>query len=84
MVAGSSPPDRQGFAGEVAPFGRRDWEQVRAILAEGLATGVAAFRSTPPLWRDWDAGHLDIGRLAARASDGRMLGWAALSPVPDT
>lgn len=68
----------------IAPFSREDWKEVKAILTEGLATGLAAFRLTPPLWRDWDAGHLAMGRLAARNGDGRMTGWAALSPVPDT
>jgi L-amino acid N-acyltransferase YncA len=69
---------------ELAPFGREDWKEVKAILADGLATGLAAFRLTPPIWRDWDSGHLALGRLAARDSDGRMVGWAALSPAPDT
>lgn len=69
---------------EISPFGRADWKQVRSILAEGLATGLAAFRLTPPLWRDWDASHLTTGRLAARTPDGDILGWAALSPAPDT
>ena len=68
----------------IGPFTRSDWKEVKAILTEGLATGLAAFRLTPPLWRDWDAGHLALGRIAARSSDGRMAGWAALSPVPDT
>lgn len=68
----------------ITPFGRQDWKSVRAILADGLSTGIAAFRLTPPLWRDWDQSHLPIGRIAARAADNRMLGWAALSPVPDT
>lgn len=69
---------------QIASFDRKDWKHVRSVLAEGLATGLAAFRLTPPLWRDWDAGHLEIGRLAAWTPDGRMLGWAALSPAPDT
>lgn len=68
----------------ITPFGRKDWKSVRAILAEGLSTGLAAFRLTPPLWRDWDRDHLPIGRLAAKAADAQMLGWAALSPAPDT
>ncbi len=72
------------MAFDIAPFQRSDWKQVRQILAEGLATGFAAFRLTPPLWRDWDASHLDLVRIAAWMPDGRLLGWAALSPVPDT
>ncbi len=34
----------------ITPFGREDWNEVKAILAEGLATGLAMFRLTPPLW----------------------------------
>lgn len=63
---------------------RDDWDRVRALYAEGLATGLAAFTTDPPGWEDWDRGHLDIGRLVARAHDGTVTGWAALAPVPDT
>ncbi|MGB0630559.1 MAG: GNAT family N-acetyltransferase [Alphaproteobacteria bacterium] len=61
-----------------------DWDPVRALYAEGLATGLAAFMTDPPDWPDWDAGHLSTGRLVARLDNGRILGWAALAPVPDT
>lgn len=60
-----------------------DWPRVRAIYAEGLAKGLAAFQLTPPLWKDWDHGHLQAGRLVARR-DQRVLGWAALAPVADS
>ena len=60
-----------------------DWAEVRRIYAEGLATGLAAFMRTPPLWKSWDAGHLPIGRLVARQGPG-SLGWAALAPVAET
>jgi L-amino acid N-acyltransferase YncA len=62
---------------------RRDWSQVRAIYGEGLATGLAAFMLTPPVWRVWDKGHLALGRTVARQDDGRIVGWSALAPVPD-
>jgi len=62
----------------------QDWKQVRAIYGDGLATGLAAFLSTPPLWRDWDVGHLRLGRVVARDNDDNVLGWSALAPVPDT
>lgn len=62
---------------------RRDWSQVRAIYGEGLASGLAAFMLNPPVWKDWDAGHLALGRTVARHDDGRILGWSALAPVPD-
>ena len=68
----------------IHPMQRRDWKPVKAIYAEGLATGLAAFATAPPLWKSWDAGHLPIGRRVARAAEGAVIGWAALAPVPDT
>jgi phosphinothricin acetyltransferase len=67
----------------IAPMGPADWAEVRAIYAEGLATGLAAFRLRPPLWRDFDRVHLALGRLVARG-EGGILGWAALSAIADT
>jgi phosphinothricin acetyltransferase len=58
-----------------------DWEAVAAIYREGIATGHATFEQNAPEWAAWDAGHLATPRLAARAADGTVLGWAALSPV---
>ena len=68
---------------------RDDWARVRALYVEGLATGIAAFLSTPPRWEEWDKGHLALGRLVARSAADTMdadtiKGWAALAPVPDT
>jgi len=57
-----------------------DWEQVRAIYVEGIATGHATFETGAPQWEKWDSEHLARARLVAR--DGpAILGWAALSPV---
>jgi len=58
----------------------RDWEFVRAIYLEGVATGQATFETEAPDWERWDASHLPQCRLVARNGDG-LLGWAALSPV---
>ncbi|HKS08024.1 MAG TPA: GNAT family N-acetyltransferase [Pyrinomonadaceae bacterium] len=57
-----------------------DWEQVRAIYLEGIATGHTTFESSAPSWEKWDAGHLQIARLVARKED-KVLGWTALSAV---
>jgi phosphinothricin acetyltransferase len=57
-----------------------DWEAVRAIYCEGIATGQATFEVDAPAWEQWDAAHLPVGRLVAR-QQGRVIGWAALSPV---
>jgi phosphinothricin acetyltransferase len=57
-----------------------DWQQVRAIYLQGIATGQATFETEPPSWDDWDATHLQFARLVALADD-ELCGWAALSPV---
>jgi len=65
---------------QIAPLRAEDWEEVRAIYREGIATGHATFETDAPGWEAWDRGHLRVGRLVARAG-GPVLGWAALSPV---
>jgi phosphinothricin acetyltransferase len=58
-----------------------DWEDVRRIFLEGIATGNATFETRAPSWESWDADHLPAPRLVAREGDERrVLGWAALSP----
>jgi len=57
-----------------------DWPAVKAIYAEGMATGHATFETTVPTWEDWDSSHLPDHRFAARA-DGVVIGWVAASPV---
>lgn len=57
-----------------------DWEQVRSIILEGIATGHTTFETDAPSWDNWDAAHLQVARVVAREGD-RVLGWAALSPV---
>ena len=57
-----------------------DWDAVRAIYLEGIATGNSTFEQTAPDWPVWDQGHLPCCRLVARI-DSEVLGWTALSPV---
>lgn len=57
-----------------------DWEQVRAIYVEGIATENATFETAAPPWDAWDMAHLSFARLVAR-DGGRIIGWAALSAV---
>jgi L-amino acid N-acyltransferase YncA len=66
----------------VADMKAEDWEAVRSIYLEGIATGHATFETDAPTWEKWDAGHLRKMRLVAREGDA-VLGWAALSPVSD-
>jgi L-amino acid N-acyltransferase YncA len=64
----------------IDPMKPEDWEQVRAIYLEGIATGNATFEPGVPDWRKWDSAHVDKPRLVVRM-DGRIAGWAALSLV---
>jgi len=57
-----------------------DWDAIRAIYLEGIATGNATFQQTAPDWKQWHEGHIACCRLAARSEAG-VLGWAALSAV---
>jgi phosphinothricin acetyltransferase len=65
---------------DIAAMTPADWEQVRAIYLEGIASGQATFEVEAPTWEHWDAVHHPFARLVAR-SGGRVAGWAALSPV---
>jgi L-amino acid N-acyltransferase YncA len=58
-----------------------DWPEVRRVFAEGIATGNATFELEAPSWSAWDAGHRRDCRFVVRGEGGRLLGWAALSPV---
>jgi L-amino acid N-acyltransferase YncA len=70
------------------------WPAVRAIYLEGIATGNATFATESPDWENWDADHRKDCRLVALepvvlepaaeevlTTIGKVLGWAALSPV---
>jgi L-amino acid N-acyltransferase YncA len=57
-----------------------DWEQVREIYLQGIATGLATFETEAPPWERWNAAHHPFARLGARAG-AQLWGWAALAPV---
>jgi L-amino acid N-acyltransferase YncA len=64
----------------IEPMQAGDWDAVRAIYREGIATRQATFETDVPTWESWDSAHLPFARLVARAPDG-LLGWAALSRI---
>lgn len=76
-----SPEEKTGDL-SLTPMLPADWDDVRGIYLEGIATGNVTFETGVPSWEAWDAGHLAGARLVARVGD-RILGWAALSPVSD-
>ena len=57
-----------------------DWDAVRRIYQEGLATGLASFETEAPTWQDWDGAHHRHSRLVACRGD-QVVAWAALAPV---
>jgi L-amino acid N-acyltransferase YncA len=57
-----------------------DWEAVRTIYLDGIATGQATFETTAPAWERWHQSHLPAPRIVA-IEEGRVVGWGALSPV---
>jgi phosphinothricin acetyltransferase len=65
---------------EISALEPQDWEAVRTIYLEGIATGNATFQTSAPEWEKWDEGHLPHSRLVAR-ENGKVIGWAALSGV---
>ena len=65
---------------KIRPMTADDWESVRLIYLEGIATGNATFETAAPSWEQWDAGHLRFARLVARL-ESNLIAWAALSPV---
>ena len=60
----------------------QDWERVREIYLQGIATGNATFETAAPSFAAWDQAHFPFGRLVARRG-GTIAGWAALSPVSE-
>ncbi len=60
----------------------KDWEAVRRIYLEGIATGHATFESRAPQWEIWDRDHLKDCRWVAKENND-VIGWAALTPVSD-
>lgn len=57
-----------------------DWDAVRRIYAEGIATGNATFETEVPrrevLESKWIPGHRWVAEI-----DGRIAGWSAATPV---
>ena len=66
----------------IESMGTNDWESVRDINQEGIATGNTTVEAHAPAWERWNSVHRPDCRLVARDGE-RVVGWAALSPVSD-
>jgi L-amino acid N-acyltransferase YncA len=65
---------------QMRPMAPADWNQVRAIYLEAIASGQATFEVEAPTWEQWNADHHPFARMVARFGD-QVAGWAAISPV---
>ena len=61
-------------------MGQGDWEAVKGIYEDGIATGNATVETVAPDWGKWNSNHRPDCRLVARNGE-EVVGWAALSPV---
>ena len=64
----------------ISPMSGHDWQAIRQIYLDGIATELATFETEAPDWKTWDNEHLACCRLIA-GLNGQIIGWAALSPV---
>jgi len=65
----------------ITPMSAADAPAVLAIYADGIASGNATFETTVPDWPAFDAARLPDHRWVARAPEGAVLGWIAISPT---
>lgn len=63
----------------IEPMTAADWPQVRRIYSEGIATGDATLERDAPDWDHFDRSHRADCRFVARAPDGVVVGWVALT-----
>lgn len=57
-----------------------DWNSVKRIYEEGIATRNATFQQEAPDWEEWNNNHLKHSRIIAKENS-TIIGWAALVPV---
>lgn len=64
----------------IRPVADQDWDDVRRIYADGIATGHATFE-TEVAPRDELAGRWVSGQVFVAVADDRVVGWSSLSPT---
>jgi L-amino acid N-acyltransferase YncA len=57
-----------------------DWQMVKIIYEEGIATGNATFQQSAPDWEEWNNSHLQCCRIVAKENTA-LMGWATLTQV---
>ena len=62
---------------EIRALDESDWPQVAAVYVDGIRTGNATFETDVPSWEEF-ASSRSLSLVAEL--DGRVAGWAALSP----
>jgi L-amino acid N-acyltransferase YncA len=82
LAPAPSWPDNRSTDVTVRALRAEDWETVRRIYAEGIATGIATFETAVPARSTLDARWLPDHRWVAEI-DGQVVGWAAAVPVSD-
>jgi len=63
------------------PMSEADLPTVLSIYQQGIDGGDATFESAPPTPEQFDASRLAEHRIVAASRSGRVVGWAAVSPV---
>lgn len=65
-----------------SPLTEADWPDVQRVYAEGIATGIATFESTPPeSFADFMKTKRADACLVTRDASGVLAAWAVLIPV---
>jgi arsenate reductase len=65
---------------KITPLLKKHFEQVAAIYADGIKTGIATFETEVPLWDDWNLKFLTACRYVV-LEENKVIAWCALSAV---
>ena len=65
----------------LAPLTAEDWPAAARIYQAGIEAGNATFEPVAPGWEQFSRVRGGYPAVVARAGDGEVLGWAALTPV---
>ena len=66
---------------EIEPMRDSDGAEVMRIYAEGIAGNNATFETAAPDFETWIKGKRPDCRLVMRKANGKLAGWAVLSPT---